>query len=387
VRADERIVIVGGGASAVATAEAYRKHGGSASVLMLCGEPERPYERPPLSKEFLRGESMREDLAMRSPEWYADRGIELRLGVRASGLDVDSGEVEGEDGSRIGFDACVLATGSRPLVPDFIPADLEPVNTIRQIADSERLRDRAPRDERLVVVGSGFIGCEAAISLARTGAKVSMITMERLPQVERLGEEAATRIRDWLEAEGVEFHGEAELERLEPWARGLMVTAGLVEVTAARVVIALGIQRNTEIAAAAGLELLDDTICTDSAMRTSKPSVLAVGDIAAAVNESAGRRLKVEHWGEALNHGAAAGATLAGVDEPWGAAPGFWSALGDRTLKHVAWGDGFDSATLEKRDGDAFSVRYERDGELVGLLAHDADDAYDSAREHLERSR
>ena len=151
--------------------------------------------------------------------------------------------------------------------------------------------------------------------------------------------------------------------------------------------VALGIRRNTEIAAAAGIELLDDSICTDSAMRTSEPSVLAVGDIAAAINEAAGRRLKVEHWGEALNHGAAAGATLAGVDEPWRAAPGFWSALGDRTLKHVAWGDGFDSATLAELEGDAFSVRYERDGKLVGLLAHAADDAYDSARERLEGSR
>ncbi len=384
MRAGERIVIVGGGAGAVATAAAYRRHGGSASVLIVGGERDAPYERPPLSKEFLRGESAREDLFLKGRDWYAEQGVELHLGVRACGLDVKAGEVELEDGSRLGFDACVLATGSSPAVPDFVPRDLEPLSTIRRIGDSERLRDRNPPGERLVVVGSGFIGCEAAISLARTGAKVSMITLERVPQIDRLGAEAGARIKGWLEEEGVEYYGEAALERLEPWARGLIVTAGELEVTAARVVMALGIRRNSAIAAEAGLELLDDAVCADAAMRTSEPSVLAVGDVAAAVNRSAGRRLKVEHWGEALNHGAAAGATLAGVDAPWRAAPGFWSTLGDRTLKHVAWGDGFDSATLEEHDEGAFSVRYERGGELVGLLAHQADDAYDSARALLE---
>lgn len=386
MRASERIVIIGGGAAAVATAAAYREHGGRASVLILCDESDLPYERPPLSKEFLRGESTREQLYLHGRDWYDERGIELRLGSRACGLDVEAGDVEAEDGSRLGFDACVLATGSSPAIPDFVPLDLEPLSTIRRIADSEQLRDRTPQDERLVVLGSGFIGCEAAISLARTGAKVSMITLERVPQIDRLGEEAGARIKSWLEEEGVDYSGEARLERIEPWARGVIVTAGDVEVTAARVVMTLGIRRNTAIAADAGLEMLDDAICTDAAMRSSVPSVLAVGDVAAAFNRSAGRRLKVEHWGEALNHGAAAGATLAGIDEPWSAAPGFWSTLGDRTIKHVAWGDGFDSATLEEHDEGAFSVRYERDGALVGVLAHDADDAYEAARAQLDGS-
>ena len=384
MKAGERIVIVGGGAAAAATVEAYRRHGGRASIVMLCGEADPPYERPPLSKEFVRGESAREELPLHPPAWYSERAVDLRLGVRATTLHPGRGEIETDDGAPVGYDACVIAAGSRPRLPGFVSPGMEHVSTIREIADAELLRDRAPRDQRLVVVGSGFIGCEAAISLARTGAKVSLLTMEPLPQLGRLGEDAARRIRDWLEREGVGLECEAELERIEAGGQGVVVTAGRVELTAAHALLALGIQRNVELAREAGLDLLDDAICTDSTMRTSEPSVLAAGDVAAALNASAGRRLKVEHWGEALNHGSAAGATLAGIDEPWGAAPGFWSSLGDRQLKQVAWGDGFDVARLEELGDEAFTVSYERDGELVGLLAHEADEAYEAARESME---
>ena len=151
--------------------------------------------------------------------------------------------------------------------------------------------------------------------------------------------------------------------------------------------IALGIERNVGLAEEAGLRTEAGAIRTDSSMRTSDPRAFAVGDVAIAENASAGRPLLVEHWGEALNHGAAAGAALAGAEgdeASWTAAPGFWSSLGDRVLKHVAWGDGFDSSDLVDHGEGAFAVSYVRGDDLVGVLTHNRDDAYERGRKALE---
>jgi 3-phenylpropionate/trans-cinnamate dioxygenase ferredoxin reductase subunit len=177
------IVIVGGGPAAHAAAAAYRQAGAAKPVTVLAAELDLPYERPPLSKDYLAGESSRGDLALEPSDWYRQHQIEVVLGTTVSELDLEAGEARAEDGRRWPFDRCLLATGARPLLPDVPGATGPDVRRLRTIADSERLAALA--GSRLLVVGSGFIGCEAAASLARRGATVTIATLEASPQLER----------------------------------------------------------------------------------------------------------------------------------------------------------------------------------------------------------
>lgn len=376
------IVIVGGGPAAHAAAGAYRDAGGTLAVRILTAELELPYERPPLTKDYLRGESSPGDLLLADPGWYHERGIAVECDANVVDLDLDAGEARCADGRAWGFDRCLLASGARPLLPEIPGADGPDVRTVRTIADSEQLRALAERS--VIVVGSGFVGCEAAASLAMLGATVTVATLEASPQLERLGEEAAARIGSWLNGRGVDLLAEASLAEIsvEPGGSLVRFEDGR-EARADAVVLALGITRNDELAAKAGVRA-EDGVLVDAAMVSSNPRLLACGDVAAAQNSAAGRRLRVEHWGEALNMGEVAGQTLAGCEAGWDVAPGFWSTIAERTLKYVGWGDGWNEVRFAPSAGEGFVARYGRDGELVGVLAHDQDEAYERGRTEVE---
>jgi NAD(P)H-nitrite reductase large subunit len=378
----DAIVIVGGGPAAQAAAAAYREAGGRASLTILAAERELPYERPPLTKEYLRGESSRADLALETDGWYRQHQVEVELGTVVAELDLDRGEAVAADGRRWRFERCLLATGAHPLVPNLPGATGPDVRQLRTLADSKRLGALA--ENHLLFVGSGFIGCEAAVSMALRGAGVTMATMERSPQLERLGGQASERICGWLREHGVCLLGEATLAEIGAESRGAHVRfEDGRELDADAVVLALGITRNDELAGAAGVEV-DEGVMVDEAMVSSHPRLLAAGDVAFARNAAAGRRLRVEHWGEALNQGEVAGRTLAGQRASWDVAPGFWSTLGERTLKYAGWGDDWDQVRFVPGNGDGFAVWYGKDGELVGVLAHDNDRAYEEGRSQIE---
>jgi 3-phenylpropionate/trans-cinnamate dioxygenase ferredoxin reductase subunit len=381
---DERgIVIVGGGPAAKAAAGAFREAGGRGPVTILAGEPELPYERPPLTKDYLRGESSRGDLVLESIDWYRDREIELELGTVVAALDLEAGVAITEDGGRRPFERCLLATGARPLVPDLPGANGPDVRQVRTVADSEQLAGLAGCE--VLVVGSGFIGCEAAASLARREARVTIATVEASPQIERLGPEVSERLAAWLGEDGVSVHGETELAEIAAASAGAIAHfADGSELKADAVVLAPGIVRNDALATAAGVET-DDGVLVDAAMVSSHPRLLAAGDVAFAHNSSAARRLRVEHWGEALRQGGLAGRTLAAEEARWGDAPGFWSTIGSHTVKYAGWGDGWDEVRFEQGQGDGFVARYGRDGELVGVLAHECDGDYEAGRKQIER--
>jgi NAD(P)H-nitrite reductase large subunit len=380
----ERIVIVGGGPAAQAAAGSYREGGGAGTVTILAREAEAPYERPPLTKDFLRGESGREELPLVDPGWYAEHGIDLRTGVVVVELDLGSGEAWSANGEGFGFDRILLATGAEPSLPPIPGADRPMVQAMRRIGDSERLAALG-RDDRALVVGSGFIGCEAAASLAMRGVEATIATIEAVPQIERLGEEVAARISAWLEDLGVDVVGGAELRSIGGAgdAAGRARFANGTEIVADRILLALGVERSDGLAAAAGIAV-SDGIEVDAAMASAEPRVLAAGDVAFAFNASAGRRLRVEHWGEALNMGTVAGRTLAGAEAAWDDAPGFWSTIGEQTLKYAGWGDGWEDLRFEPGRDGAFVCRYGRDGELVGIVAHGDDAAYERGRELIE---
>jgi 3-phenylpropionate/trans-cinnamate dioxygenase ferredoxin reductase component len=381
---EERIVIVGGGPAGQAAASAYREAGGEGAVTIIAREPDPPYERPPLTKDFLRGEAGREALPLEDPGWYKRRGIELRLGVDANEIDLRAEEVWTTNGAAVPFDRLLLATGADPTVPPVPGADGPAVQTMRRIGDAERLGEIGSGDAALVV-GSGFIGCEAAASLAIRGAEVTMATLEAAPQVQRLGEEVAAEISGWLTGLGVEVMPEAELKSIRPAgdrsARAKFADGE--ELVADRVLLALGVERNVGLAAAVGLPV-DDGVQVGPTMESADPRLLAVGDVAFAFNKAAGRRLRVEHWGEALNMGEVAGKTMAGREAAWDVAPGFWSEIGNRTLKYVGWSDGYDALRFEPGEEGAFACWYGRGGELVGVASHLDDAAYQRGRELIE---
>jgi len=380
---NENIIIIGGGPAGLATAQAYREAGGSASLRILSTEPYPPYNRPPLTKEYLRGEIPAEELPLENEEWFTRNAVELDLSTTAHSIDRDR-HIVVTDEKEIPYDACVLATGSEPIrIP--IPGGDDPeILVMRTIENSTRLALRVGKGDSAVVVGSGFIGCEAAASLAMRGAHVTLVSQETLPQGARLGEETGQRIRAWLEDRGIDLRMGVNVEEISRQEAGYEVSLeDGSTVQGGTVVFGTGVAPRLELAESAGLEV-EGGVITDSSMRTSAPGIFAVGDIAYAANEAAGRRLRVEHWGEALEHGRIAGTVLAGGEAEWTTAPGFWSTIGDKTLKYVAWGDGWDDLRFEDHGDGSFTVWYGSDGVCVGVLTHNADEDYERGRELVE---
>jgi 3-phenylpropionate/trans-cinnamate dioxygenase ferredoxin reductase component len=377
---------VGGGPAGLAAARAYRAAGGAGEVTILGAERHPPYRRPPLSKEFLRGAMARAELAIEPPDWFAAQGVALRAGTEARSVQPEAGRLVTVNDEEIPFDACLLATGSEPVRPPLPGADDPEVLVLRTVEHSERLAARALPGARAVVIGSGFIGCEAAASLAMRGALVTLVAPEELPQAARLGEGAGRRITGWLEELGVRLALGAEVEAIAPAEDGGRVVrcADGGEHAADLVLLGTGVRPRLELAERAGLTIASGAVAADASMRTSAPRVLVAGDVAFAANAAAGRPLRVEHWGEALNQGEVAGRTLAGERARWDVAPGFWSTIGERTVKHVAWGDGWEEARLDD-DGEGFTVWYGRDGVTVGVLTHERDEDYRRGRALVER--
>jgi NADPH-dependent 2,4-dienoyl-CoA reductase/sulfur reductase-like enzyme len=255
---------------------------------------------------------------------------------------------------------------------------------MRTVENSMRLQGRVGENGKAVVVGSGFIGCEAAVSLALRGGDITLLSLEESPQRARLGQEVGERIEGWLRDYRVNLRLGASLESIERTDHGYELSIqGGETISAGTVLFGTGVAPRTGLAEAAGLEV-DGGVVTDSSMRTSAPGIYAVGDIARAYNESAGRHLSVEHWGDALEHGRIAGTVISGGEAAWGMAPGFWSTIGDKTLKYWAWGDGWDEQLFENK-GEAFTVWYGKEGTLVGVLSHDSDEDYERGRELIER--
>ncbi|HSU35850.1 MAG TPA: FAD-dependent oxidoreductase, partial [Propionibacteriaceae bacterium] len=237
---------------------------------------------------------------------------------------------------------------------------------------------------RVVVVGSGFIGCEAAASLATRDLDVVLIHSDDHPHTARLGADAGARIGGWLTEHGVNRRtGTRVCAIAQRGDRWLVSLDDGSTVSADEVVCGGGVVPNVELAQQAGLLLEQGGISTGSDLRTTDPHIFAVGDIAYALNSAAGRRLRVEHWGDADRHGTIAGTVAAGGTDRWAEAPGFWSGIGERTLKYSAWGDGYDEAVLVGTD-TSWVVWYRHGQELCGVLAVEDDGAYERGQELLE---
>jgi NADPH-dependent 2,4-dienoyl-CoA reductase/sulfur reductase-like enzyme len=369
------LVVCGGGPAGHAAVRAYREAGGTGSVLLASGEDRLPYARPPLSKEYLRGEVAATELPLEDVAWYAAREIVTALDTKVRGLD-PAGRRLLLGAETIAFTTVVLATGASPAALPVPGGDDPAILRLRRPDHSDRIRVAGAHGD-VAVIGSGFIGCEVAASLALTGTRVHLVGEESVPQEALLGTDAGTRIAAWLAEAGVELLLGSAVQRIDD-ARTVVLENGR-ELTADTVVTGAGIEPNTALATVAGITLDHDRVPCDAAMRSDAPGVLVAGDVAYAWNDAAGRRLVVQHWGEAERMGEVAGRTAAGRSDRWAQAPGFWSTIGDHTVKHVAWGDGHDHTRLIDGGGNAFAILYGRAGTLVGVLTSELDDVYEQA--------
>jgi 3-phenylpropionate/trans-cinnamate dioxygenase ferredoxin reductase subunit len=373
------LMVLGGGPAGLSTARSYRAAGGAGAVAVVTDEHRMPYSRPPLTKSLLRGESSEDELPIEPEAWLQEHAVRLLSG-RATILDADQHTVSLSGGRELHYGSCVLATGAEPTRLPVPGADHPAVRVVRTLDHVRELTARLADGDPVVVIGSGFIGCEIAASLRRRGQGVTLISDEQEPNAARLDLEAARRIHGWLEQEGVDVSLGAEVDEIAALDGALEVRAGPARANGKVVVMAAGVAPRGELGAAAGLELAGGAVPVDASMRTERAGLYAAGDVAFAHNASAGRRLRVEHWGDALGQGEIAGRTVAGQDTQWDAVPGFWSTIGDHTLKYAAWGDGFEDSRLEQHSNGAFTAWYGREGRIVGVLAHEADEDYERGR-------
>jgi 3-phenylpropionate/trans-cinnamate dioxygenase ferredoxin reductase subunit len=334
---EQTFVIVGASLAGAKAAEALREHGFDGRVVLVGAEEDRPYERPPLSKEYLRGEAGRERIYVHGESFYAENAIELRLGRLAIGLDTARHELELDDGDRVRYDRLLLATGAEPRRLALPGADLAGVYYLRSVADADRLRARLARAGRVVVVGAGWIGAEVAASARQRGLEVTIVAPDDVPLERVLGPEVGGIYRDlhtghgvrMLMGTGVEsFAGGGAVERVR--------TADGQELDCDLVVVGVGAQPRTGLAERAGLAV-DNGIVVDEYLRTGVPDVFAAGDVANAQHPFYADAIRVEHWDNALHHGPLAARNMLGGAEPYDRLPYFFSDQYDAGMEYTGF--------------------------------------------------
>ena len=295
-------------------------------------EPDRPYERPPLSKELIRRETQPDEVFLRPPDWYAEQDIELRLGVRATSLD-PSGRLELAGGETIAFDSCLIATGGRPRTIDVPGSELDGIHYLRTLRDAHTLTESLAATPRVVVIGAGFIGAEVAASARMLGCEVTVIELLDVPLLRVLGEDIGGVYAQIHSDHGVDLRLGEGVERFEGADRveAVVGTSG-TRYPADLVVVGVGIVPNVELAAGAGLAC-DNGIVTDDRCGTSAPNVFAAGDVARRPDDLSGSMIRPEHFQNAQNQGPAAARNMLGKDEPFQEVPWFWSDQYDVNLQ------------------------------------------------------
>jgi 3-phenylpropionate/trans-cinnamate dioxygenase ferredoxin reductase subunit len=359
-------VIVGASLAGAKAAEELRQRGFDGQIVLVGAEPERPYERPPLSKDHLRGESEREKAFVHEPDFYARQEIELITGHAATDLDVSARRVVLDDGRSWSFDKLLLTTGAEPRRIPVPGAELEGIYYLRTLADSEALRDRIERGGRLAVVGAGWIGSEVAASARQRGADVTLIDPLSLPNERIFGPEIGSFYRDVHAQHGVELALGEGVEAFEGDGRVSAVrTSSGRTIECDFAVVGIGVAPRVELARDAGLEL-DNGIVVDERLRTSAPDVLAAGDVANAWHPFCGRQIRVEHWANALNQGPAAARAMLGEPVSYDRIPYFFSDQYEVGMEYSGFATEWDEVVFRgERDGGEFVAFWLKDNRVI----------------------
>lgn len=359
------IVIVGGGLAAARTAEQLRRAEYTGPITIVSDEVHLPYDRPPLSKEVLRAEV--DDVALKPREWYDEKNITLRLGAAATGIDTAAKTVTLADGTSLGYDELVIATG---LVPRRIPSfpDLDGIRVLRSFDECMALRTHASSAKKAVVVGAGFIGCEVAASLRGLGVEVTLVEPQPTPLASVLGEQIGELVTRLHRDEGVDVRtglGVAEV-RGTGHVDTVVLSDG-TEISADLVVVGIGSHPATDWLAGSGIEVANGVVC-DEAGRTSAPNVWALGDVA-SWRDATGHQARVEHWSNVADQARVVVPAMLGREVPTSVVvPYFWSDQYDIKIQCLGEPEATDTVHLIEDDGRKFLAYYERDGVLVGVV-------------------
>jgi NADPH-dependent 2,4-dienoyl-CoA reductase/sulfur reductase-like enzyme len=319
-------VIVGGGLAGAKAAETLRDEGFTGDIVVFGDEREVPYERPPLSKDYLLGKAPREAAFVHPAEWYAEHSIDLRTGVSVAAVERPAHTVIFEGGTQ-GYDKLLLATGASPRRLDIPGEALDGVRYLRKLPDSDALREAFTAGRRVVIVGSGWIGLETAAAASTAGCQVTIIEPQPTPLYYAIGPELGGVFATLHQAHGVEFRfGEtaAEFHGDAAGRVGSVLTSSGTVVPADVVIVAIGAGPNDGLARGAGLEISNGVV-TDAALRTSDPDVYAAGDVACTFLPLIGSHVRVEHWANALHGGPAAARSMLGQDVVYDRVPYFYT--------------------------------------------------------------
>jgi 3-phenylpropionate/trans-cinnamate dioxygenase ferredoxin reductase subunit len=335
------IAIVGASLAGSSAAATLREEGFDGRVALIGAEPQPPYDRPPLSKNYLRGMTPFEKTLLRPPDFYRERSIELRLGTTVTRVDAAKRTLTCQDGERLEFEQLLIATGGRNRRFPIPGIDLPGVYDLRTVADADRIREAMKGGGRAVVVGMGFIGAEVAAAMRQSGLEVVAVEPFKTPLYRALGEEIGRVIEGLHRDNGVEmilgdavtaFEGSGRVERV--------VTRSGRRIECSLAVFGLGIEPATELAAGTPIRV-DNGIVVDDQCRTSVPNIFAAGDVANHYHPACGRQMRVEHWQNGVKQGAAAARSMLGRGQPYDEVHWFWSDQFDANIQyagfHAAW--------------------------------------------------
>ncbi|WP_270887643.1 NAD(P)/FAD-dependent oxidoreductase [Pedococcus sp. 5OH_020] len=365
-RSDQRsFVVVGGGLAGAKAVEGLRERGFGGRVVLLGAEPHLPYERPPLSKAYLKTGEKLDEAFVHDQEWYDAHNIEVRTSTRVVAVDRDAKTVRTQDGQQVRYDRLLLTTGASPRTLSIPGADLPGVLTLRTIEDSDRIRQVLREGNRVVFVGGGWIGLEVASAAAEAGARVTVLEALELPLVRVLGPRIAQVFVDLHREHGVDLRTGVTVQALEPQegrpdAVGAVLLGDGTRIPADAVVVGVGAAPNVQLAEAAGLEV-DNGVVADAVGRTSDPDIFVAGDLANAEHPFLGRRVRVEHWANALNQPAVVVAGMLDEAGPQPELPYFFTDQYDLGMEYTGLASAEDDVVvrgdLATREFIAFWLR------------------------------
>jgi len=379
-----RIVIVGGGAAGFAAAEMLRRQDYRGSIVMLSSDEAAPVDRPNLSKDYLAGNAPEEWIPLRGDDYYKDNGIDLRLKADVTAIDARAKEVTLGDGAKVPYDRLLLATGAEPVRLPLPGAGLPHVHTLRSLADSTAIVERAKTAKRAVVLGASFIGLEVAASLRARKIDVHVVAPEHRPMERILGPAMGDLVRRLHEENGVVFHLEDSPVAIDE--RQVKLKSGGA-LDADFVVMGVGVRPRLSLAEKAGLTI-DRGLVVNARLETSVPGVFAAGDIVRWPDPHTGQAIRVEHWVVAERQGQTAALNMLGYGEAFDAVPFFWSQHYDMPINYVGHAETWDEIAVE---GDIAAkdclVRYKLGGRTLAVASIYRDVASLQAEVAMERER
>ena len=359
---DVEFLLVGGGLAAGNCARHLREQGAKGDILMVGREPDPPYNRPPLSKAYMRGEESRDDVMFRPAEWYAEQRVEVLTRTSVTALDVEARTAKLSNKQEVGFGKALLATGSNVRILRVDGAQLEGIHYLRTIGNADALRSELERAERVAIIGGAYIGTELSASFTKLGKQCELIMLESVTLERFYGAEVGRYFQDTLTEHGVRVHGSQELARFEGSGDRVerVVTKSGLAIDCDFVVIGAGVTPDITVAQRAGLET-DSGVLVDRYLETSASGVFAAGDIAEYDSVIHDRRLRIEHWDVAFNQGKYAALNMLGQRQEYDVVPYFWSDLADWTsMEYVGpagdWDEIWIRGSLEQARFTAFYV-------------------------------